>query len=52
VGGTVSYFFSCTDESIRINDDFLFSLDLDDFGAAVRRTTMIYKSCNVPRFRS
>jgi len=48
---TISNFFTCGDEAVCIDDNFLFALNLDDLGAAVWRTAMINKPCDIPRFR-
>ena len=50
--GTICDFFAGADEAVCVNDNFLFALDLDDFGATVRRTTVINESRNVAGFSS
>jgi len=50
--GTISDFFSCSDETVCIDDDLLLALDLDDFGAAIRGATVIYKSGDITSLRS
>jgi hypothetical protein len=48
---TVSNFFACGNKTVSVDNNFLFALDLNDFGAAIWRTTMINEPCDIPRFR-
>ena len=49
---TICDFFAGTNETVCVDDDFFFALDLDDFGATIRCTAVIYKACNIPRLGS
>jgi hypothetical protein len=46
--GTISDLLPSGNKPICIDDNFLLALYLDNFGAAVWRTTMIDESCDIP----
>ena len=49
---TVCDFFASSNEAVRVDNDFLFPLDLDDLGATIRGTTMVDKPSNISRLGS